>query len=406
MQRILALESLRGLAALIVVFTHIAVAFYPSMIFGFSSVVAHSRFEQLVAQSPLNIFVSGRFAVICFFVLSGFVLAFGYYTKKIDLITAAIKRYFRLAPIVLASIIFSYFIMKLGLYYNHQASIISHSAWWNLFWDENLQRINILDALWQGLIGTFVIQPTTQNSLNQVLWTIYYELIGSYLVFAILSLTNTDRRRWLIYLLLVGVFINTYFIGFIVGLILCDIYVHKPNLLASIGNSRKGYKVILFVAAIVLASYPANLKVATDIGFIHLSFAPFPLTEDFINQNIIYTLAGVIFIILLLTSNTVKRILEKKIFVLLGSMSYSLYATHLLLLGSVGSYLFIKFTSILPYHLAAFATIVCYLITCIGVAYLFRRYIDIPSIALSRKVINIIGFNRKKENTDTIEAIL
>lgn len=100
MKKILALESLRGLAALIVVFCHIASGFYPAMVIGPVAAKAHSSFEKFVLSTPLNMFINGSFAVTCFFVLSGFVLSYGYFSRSTDLVAASIKRYFRLVPVV------------------------------------------------------------------------------------------------------------------------------------------------------------------------------------------------------------------------------------------------------------------------------------------------------------------
>lgn len=60
------LEAIRGLAALIVVFTHFAAVFYPSAVFG-NAYQAHSHWERYFTTTPLSFFFSGHFAVCLFF---------------------------------------------------------------------------------------------------------------------------------------------------------------------------------------------------------------------------------------------------------------------------------------------------------------------------------------------------
>jgi len=303
MEKILALESLRGLAALIVVLTHFGYAFYPAMLIGGTSAVIHSRFEQIILHSPFNILISGQFAVICFFVLSGFVLSYGYFSKAIDLVTATIKRYFRLAPVVFVSVLLSYFLLKLGLYQNISLAAATQSDWLEQFWKID---ITLRDALWQGIVGTFVIQPQPTTSLNPLLWTIYYELIGSLLIFAFLGLAGKDRRRWILYGIFALVFLNTYYFAFIVGMLLCDLFVHRQESFRAVGYWRKGYKIAMLVGGIVLASYPSYLASGLDLGIVPASLILFP--ESGLNQNILYTTASVIFIVLLLTSHRIKTL--------------------------------------------------------------------------------------------------
>ncbi len=401
MQKILALESLRGLAALIVIFTHFAFAFYPAMVNGPDGSVVHSRFEQLVLESPLNLFINGQFAVICFFVLSGFVLSYAYFTRSTDLVSAAIKRYFRLAPVAFVSVILAYFLMKFNLYQNETAALLSNSSWLQQFWQNDL---GLIDALWQGILGTFVVQPTIL-SLNPVLWTIYYELIGSLIVYAFLGLAGRDHRRWILYGIFMLVFLNTYYIGFIIGMLLCDLFTHRQEAFLKVGFWKRGYKIIMLTGAILLASYPAYLVPPADPGIVHNSLMLF--TNQDLTRNILFSLASVIFITLLLTSNRIKTLLEQRIFVTLGSMSYSLYATHILILGSVGCALFIFFKSFMSYNLAALATLPAFLIVAIAVAYLFRRYVDIPSISFSGYVVRKLGLGSSKiKKEDPTEATL
>lgn len=405
MNKILALESLRGLAALIVVFHHFAYAFFPSMVEGRGAAPLHSNYEWLILQTPLNALVNGHFAVLCFFVLSGFVLSYGFFVRSIDLVSATVKRYFRLVPIVLASVLLSYFLLKLELYYNQEVSLLTGSEWLSLFWREDS---TILNAIWQGLVGSFAVQPNF-SSLNPVLWTIYYELIGSLLVFSFLALAGNDKRRWAVYILLVIIFSNTYYIAFIIGALLCDLYVRHSAIFTAIGLLKKGYKLALIALAIYFASYPAYIASEADIGVMHRPIVIFS-GEDFVNltKNVLYTFASLILITLLLTSHKVQLFFKLRPLILLGSLSYSLYATHLLLLGSVVMYAFLLLSRHVPYNYAAAVSFVIYIITAVALAAIFRKYIDIPSIQLSSTIIRFtkLDRNEQKRPEASVESLL
>ena len=402
MQKILALESLRGIAALIVVFSHFAYAFYPAVTRGLNSAVQHSTYEWVILYTPLNLFINGYFAVLCFFVLSGFVLSFGYFTKAVDLVGATMKRYFRLAPVVLASVILSFLIIKLNLYMNHELALTTQSEWLKQFWGGDPST---LGALWEGLVGGFAMVPT-EGALNPVLWTIYYELAGSALVFAFLALAGHDNRRWFLYILILVAFSNTFYFGFIVGVLLCDLYTHKADIFNGLAKTKKGYKIMLLGVATYFASYPAYVVSRDELGIIHLPLTLF--TDESLTKNVLYAIATVIIISLLLTSRRIVKFFEFKWLVWLGSVSYSLYATHLLLLGSAGAAVFLLLDRHLSYNLAALLTLIVFMPIALIVAALFRKYIDEPSISLSSYVVRGMSSRRQNEirKKDVVEDIL
>ena len=63
------IEGLRGLAAIIVVFHHYTLAFYPALNFAYSNQthIGDGKIELFIAHSPLNLCYNGGFAVCIFF---------------------------------------------------------------------------------------------------------------------------------------------------------------------------------------------------------------------------------------------------------------------------------------------------------------------------------------------------
>src|SRR4051794_11019896 len=97
MHKILSLESIRGLAALAVVFCHCVNGFYPTL-------------RKAAAPPGTQLWQNGEFAVRLFFVLSGFVLSLSYFRQPslVTLRSAAVRRYFRLLLPIAGSVLLAY----------------------------------------------------------------------------------------------------------------------------------------------------------------------------------------------------------------------------------------------------------------------------------------------------------
>src|SRR5207302_7256703 len=85
--------SLRGLAAMSVVFWHAAIV-WP----GFADRDSNSAWLEPLKRSPLHAFWAGQEAVILFLVLSGFVLALPFCSREVPVFGFLIRRVLRLYP--------------------------------------------------------------------------------------------------------------------------------------------------------------------------------------------------------------------------------------------------------------------------------------------------------------------
>ena len=76
MAKLNAAESIRGLACLAVVFSHLSLSFYPYLHHFSPDDRAHGSWDYFIHHSPFAFWYSGTAAVFVFFVLSGFVLSY------------------------------------------------------------------------------------------------------------------------------------------------------------------------------------------------------------------------------------------------------------------------------------------------------------------------------------------
>ncbi|MDO8265734.1 MAG: acyltransferase, partial [Candidatus Saccharibacteria bacterium] len=273
--KIESLDSIRGLAALSVVLSHFVGIYFPAMISGNMAPIHTSR-DIFIYHSPLSIFFAGSFAVTLFFILSGFVLSLRFMSgNQKSLFPSAVKRYFRLMPVALTSILMAHFILSFG-FLNSVDKVGAITGSPSLRGQYYLFEPGLITALHQGIIGVFSSQALVKTSYNPVLWTIYYELLGSLLVFGLAVICKNQPKRWLLYLISTIAFLNTFFVGFIVGLAIADLYSSKIKIFEKISQLSAVYKFILLAFAISIASYP-SLGYFTDKGYHWNSINLFPL---------------------------------------------------------------------------------------------------------------------------------
>jgi len=366
MKKISYLDGLRGLAAFEVVFHHFILAFYPALFSGPDNVThLKAGFEIFASGSVLNILYDGNFAVCIFFVLSGYVLSHKFFLlKDHEILTAsAIKRYFRLVIPVAVSIFLIFFLMKFSLFYNKQAADISGSVWLGGFWNFTP---NFMDALNQIFIGTFF---SNVFDYNATLWTIAFELFGAFLVLGFLALFGKMKNRHWAYIAAIIIFFQTYYLAFILGVLLCDLMAHKNMIIRKFDRS----KIIgtgLLLLGLFLGSYPAGRDVAGTI------YAPM-FTAFFVNPAIVYHVLGAFLLIaVLLDSRRMQKFFSYKYFLFLGEISFAMYLLHFLILGSFGSFIFLKMEPYFPYTGAVIISFILSLGLIFAASYLMYVHID------------------------------
>jgi peptidoglycan/LPS O-acetylase OafA/YrhL len=132
-KKLIELEALRGLAALVVLFHHFMLGFTPRLHGMFYPDQPYSLFG-----TPAFAFVNGSAAVMVFFVLSGFVLTVGILKSQraAGVFVAALKRWPRLALPVMAANTLAELLMAHSLFGNaHTAATTVPSSWLGLFYN-------------------------------------------------------------------------------------------------------------------------------------------------------------------------------------------------------------------------------------------------------------------------------
>lgn len=384
MKKIYFFEGVRGIAAFVVVISHFIQVFYPGL-FSLDPKLTHNNFETNLSKSPVNLLYNGNFAVCIFFVLSGFVLSYRYFLKKENeiLVESAVKRYFRLALPVTISVLFAYTLLKLNLYYFGYSSYITKSTMPNFY----AMDANIVSALKEGLFSAFFLN---EFSYNAVLWTMYYELLGSFVVFAFLALFGNVRNRIVPYILLLTLFWNTYFFAFILGMLLCDMHINLSGKIHSIFKNKVSVLGILMFG-IYLASFPYVDVQSTIYEIIVVEGLE-------INYFMMAHIIGAFLILFaILFSDVLQKIFEIKPLSYLGNVSFSLYLIHFIIINSVSCYIFLKlFKQGISYNTSFLVAFCISIVITFVLAHYMTKYVDLNSVKLSKLIYN--KFFKKDSN--------
>jgi peptidoglycan/LPS O-acetylase OafA/YrhL len=164
----IALEAIRGIAALSVLLWHCCLGFLPEYV----GVVAKHDGISSWQGSPFFFLINGTAAVSLFFVLSGYILTRRYFSSGETKMLArgALKRWPRLMGPVLLTVLISYLFFKCGWYFFEQAGAMANTPFLAKFvWNaEKPFPVSFWSALLQGSFFTFFRGDSFYNSS---LWT-------------------------------------------------------------------------------------------------------------------------------------------------------------------------------------------------------------------------------------------
>lgn len=367
--RVLALEGVRGIAAIIVVIFHVLISFFPAVYYSPTmGTFAVSGFERFVYSTPLYAPINGRFAVAVFFILSGFVLSVGYFSasSKKDAnrknVNQALKRYWRLMIPALGSVLLAWMIVSLGLNFNQQSYAITGSLRLHSSWNFDP---SFLGALYQGFIGVFY----GQDWYNQPLWTMQWEFLGSCLIFVFLWLFGRNRFRYVLYAIAFIGLAHSYLLGFVIGMLMADLYVQKK-----LPKIRLAVAIVLIVCGMFFAAI--NSYSSTGISGLMLGIYDWAFWWYFIGATLV--------VYAVLQNDWLNGFMEKKQLVSVGMNTFSLYLVHDVLLLSLMAFLFSKLQPAIGYGQAFVVAAVSFGVVLVPVTIVFTKYVDLPAISFSR----------------------
>jgi len=348
-KRNLVLDGVKGIAILIVLIHHFALAFYPSIIGGVSGQInTKSGIELFLYKTPLSIFFAGYFSVSIFFVITGYIL-----TKKVAankdnpsyVLNASINRVFRLMPLVIIVLLVGYIFMKFNLTFNVDVDKFTKSNWLATFFPLGTVSIEKI------LIDIFTRIPFSGFSeYYNILWIISYELFGSWFVYSASYFLHRDKVRFKMYLILLLALYNTHFVSFLLGMIIAENeeMIHFKQYVYYLG----------FIISLIFGS---STITAIDIK----ALAPF--------ASFFKSIAAALFILSFMKIEWLKKLSELKIFVYFGHNSYYYYLTHMVVLIGLPSYIFLRLIPIMRYSQVTLITFITYVVCVVIYSNLLKK---------------------------------
>jgi len=348
------LDSLRGVAALTVVFHH-----FRLMWFGYG----HGQNWWLRLVTPVT---AGHEAVMLFFMLSGFVLSIPYLRGKAQPYPLYLAR--RVLRIY-GPYFFALILAVAGAAIWH--GTLPRDAWANMTWDQPVHRKLLLQHVL--MIGNY-----DEVEYNTAFWSLVVEMRVSILFPLIFWLVNRMRTWTALSATLLGTVamtliiarhqdhvltLNTLLFGliFVCGIVLAK-QVERVN--AWYRALRPGNRVMFAVASFLL--YTWGFRIAMVVH------------RDFGQDQVLITLGAAGYIILALNAGWAKRALGTRVARFLGRISYSLYLVH-------GTVLF-ALTHALGYRVPMMVQLVLYVGISIGLGYLLCVVVEEQFLRLSRMV--------------------
>lgn len=323
------LESLRGIAAGVVVTAHCLLAFYPQFFASMYDGPKPSAFQ--VNAGPWFIFFNGPAAVLIFFVLSGFVLTRRYFLQADArvLLAPAIKRWPRLMGLVVVSTTVSATLLTTLPDYTIRVAEITGSSWLYGAGVGGLQgrSPSFADALLQGSLLTFF---RGDSYYNASLWTMWWEFTGSFIVFLFAFLVTKVRMGvigpaavMVVFLTLAALW-SPYISAFVIGSSLSYLLAKKPIALPT----SAGLALVAF-GVLALGFHP--------YGWLGLD--PLAKAGGTVGSYI-WIAAATALMIAFTACEPISRAIG--IFAWLGRISFALYVIHLAMIAHVGCLVYLS----------------------------------------------------------------
>lgn len=390
-KRIIHLDGLRGILALVVFVYHFFYCFAPQFILGGTrnEVISTSyTLLKTITYTPLNLFYNGGMAVNFFFVLSAYVLSYQYFNNnKINPISKnLLKRYFRLAIPVLASCLFIYLLHLCGLFYKTSFHVIDvNKAWLTGLFPDSL---DVLQLIKYALVNVFF---DDNANYNPVLWTMGIELTGSVLVFVSLLATHQLKSKGRVFLaiILIEFAVKKYYsVAFSAGLLIC--YLQHHNAMFKNITANNYFKVLMLLGGFYFASFP---MLSYQNGLAYTIYAPIDFLQGHGFHKLVHIFGCSMLLLVFINSQNLKRIFSIKPIQFLGKVSFSFYLLHLCLLLVFASRIY---EWLYPYFIDEInipLTFVLSLSCILAVSFLFYRYVDFYAIKYASKISDFV-FNR------------
>ena len=331
---------------------------------------------------PIGALVNGSFAVILFFVLSGFVLTVLMLSPGSRLAHGpqVAQRLARLFPVALLGSLIGFVVLRFGLFSLVPLNELNGTTRIDVYTNAQMEHPTVASLasqvfyqIWHGWPGT---------PYDRVLWSIGIEFRASIILMLWLAATGSCEGRaaaHLAGLLVGGLLVGGSYLCFAAGSWLADLWVRDvyPR---SLLNPWAGLLAIA-VALVAGSIFPDG---DGRIWFWVDAIPPPPAKHFFV--SVVYTVGGCAALVGALAAGVPGALLAAQPGRLLGHISYAFYAVHQPILYSLGAASAVAVAPRLGYNAAAGVGALAALFASLTLAWIVTDMIDLPFNRFSKRL--------------------
>ncbi|WP_072053834.1 acyltransferase family protein [Obesumbacterium proteus] len=351
------LDSLRGIASIIVVISHLTLLYFPYLHNVKNIPIPSENYIQSwFYNSPLGFCYSGSAAVYIFFIMSGIVLSISMSNRNLFKLISS--RYIRLVIPACSACVLAYFCMTLmnGIGYGEIDNIYNNSF--------EIENASLLNSIYYGAIRS-IFHIKGSMKYNPVLWTMAIEFYGSVLLYIAYKTKRPRIAMFVFSVLFLLVNVNTF-----IGIFCFFIGMNMTNLV----KLEKSNKLSLLL--LIIGLYFAG---------IHVNSYSYTLFLDILGKHtytVLNALSGAFVVSSIIINKNMKSLLSKNAMQVLGKLSFPIYLVHWPIIYVISNILIENKTHNIP------LSITIILISIIPVSIIFLK-VDKLAIKTARKIKSI-----------------
>ena len=304
-----------------------------------------------------------RFAFSFFFALSAFVLAESTAKTRRNLTTLLVCRYLRLTVPMLTSLVLAWCLLWFFEPARNAFAAQRPLGWFDVVCASG-PFPNFASAVWQAL---YRIYATGHAPLNNVLWTMRRELIGSVVIYVVYKLLKSGPRVIVLSGLGLLCLATPTYLCFPAGALLHEWHAARRR-------HALHWTWLAFVAAVALVA----LLVPWLDQIPDHALRGFPLAND------VRAIAALLLIYATLTAPFLQRLLDQPVCLFLGKISFFLYLVHVTLLQSLVVWMALHISLSAPLLLLLLFVVLAGL--SLLLAWILTLLIDQPLMRLLRRI--------------------
>lgn len=357
-RRVSHLDGLRGLAALTVVIFHYLSAFVPAL------TPDETANPHWLSDTPLAVLFNGPFAVVVFFVLSGFVVSKAAHKSDPLPLTIAL-RYLRLTVPMLASVVIAWLLLTAFPTEATQLASMTGTPWLSKTF--NGQIPSFLQAIKDA---TYDVYRHGGSRFNNVMWSMRWELIGSVAIYSIYAFIH--RSSLIVAIFIVFFFLLLwkgppyYFEAFVFGVLMQEAWTHL--------QLKRVAPMFALIIGLILGSEGAGFAHRHGLDFLPLVLRP---GEE---VGIIYPIAAALVVYGCLMSVSVSKFLQLKECLFLGRISFGLYLIHVPIIYTVVMAVAVRLWPMSAITLGV--GLLIFIALSVGLGWLMTVLVDAPDLRL------------------------